>query len=160
MKYRHQFKVNAPLNKVAQFHSQSQSMVDITPPPLKVQVHQAPVQLAEGDEMDFTMQAGPMSIHWLARIEHVGPNGFTDRQLSGPFRHWLHRHKFEPINPTTTAVIDEIEFSLRSHLWWGVVGLGMALTLPILFAYRSKRTRQLLNATPKSSKDLERNYVR
>lgn len=158
MKYHHQFEVNSPLNKVAQFHSQSQSMADITPPPLKVQVHQAPAQLAEGDEVDFTLRVGPISIHWLARIENVGPNGFTDRQLSGPFRHWLHRHRFEPIGPNTTAVIDEIAFSLRAHPWWGLVGLGMVLTLPLLFAYRSRRTRQLLNVT--SNKDWEKGYVR
>jgi len=160
MKYWHRFEVNAPLNKVAEFHSQSQSMADITPPPLKVQVHQAPAQLGEGDEMDFTLQAGPMSIHWLARIENVGPNGFADRQLSGPFRHWVHRHRFEAIGLTTTAVIDEIEFGLRPHPWWGLVGLGMGITLPILFAYRGWRTRQLLNATVKSGKGLEKDYVR
>jgi ligand-binding SRPBCC domain-containing protein len=160
MKYRHRFEVNAPLNKVADFHGQSQSMVDITPPPLKVQVHQAPAQLMEGDEMDFTLRAGPMAIHWLARIENVGPNGFTDRQLSGPFRHWMHRHRFEAIDPTKTAVVDEIEFSLRAHLWWGWVGLGMGLTLPILFAYRGWRTQRLLNGTAKSDKNLESNYVR
>ena len=160
MKYQHQFKVNAPLEQVAQFHSRSQSMANITPPPLKVEVHQAPVQLAEGDEMDFTLRAGPISIHWLARIENVGPNGFTDRQLSGPFCHWRHRHNFKVINPTTTAVIDEIEFSLRPHPWWGLLGLGMALTLPFLFAYRGWRTRQLFNATAKSNKDWENNYVR
>ena len=160
MKYCHQFEVNVSLNKVAKFHSQAQSMVNITPPPLKVQVHQASTPLAEGDEMDFTLKAGPISIRWLARIENVGPNGFTDRQLNGPFSHWRHRHKFEPVNPTTTAVIDEIEFSLRPHPWWGLVGLGMALTLPLLFAYRGWRTRQLLNATSKSNKDWENNYVR
>jgi ligand-binding SRPBCC domain-containing protein len=158
MKYQHQFAVNAPLSKVAQFHSQSQSMAAITPPPLKVEIHQAPAQLAEGDEMDFSLKAGPMSIHWLARIENVGPNGFTDRQLSGPFRHWQHRHNFRVIDQTTTAVIDEIEFSLRLHPWWGLVGLGMALTLPFLFAYRGWRTRQLLNVT--SDRDWENSYVR
>ena len=160
MKYRHQFEVNTPLNKVAEFHSQSQSMADITPPPLKVQVHQAPAQLAEGDEMDFTLKAGPVSIDWLARIENVGPHGFTDRQLSGPFRHWMHRHSFEAINPAKTVVIDEIEFSLRPHIWWGLVGLGMGLTLPILFAYRGWRTQRLLNDIAKSSKKLESNHVR
>jgi ligand-binding SRPBCC domain-containing protein len=160
MKYQHRFEVNAPLNKVAEFHSQSQSMADITPPPVKVHVHQAPAQLVEGDEMDVTLRVGPISINWLARIEDVSPNGFIDRQLKGPFRRWTHRHTFESINPEKTAVVDEIEFSLRLHPWWGLVGLGMSLTLPLLFAYRGWRTRQLLNATSKSNKNWERKYVR
>jgi putative ABC transport system permease protein len=49
---------------------------------------------------------------------------------------YRHRHRFEAINPAATAVVDEIEFSLRPHPWWGLVGLGMALSLPLLFAYR------------------------
>ena len=144
MKYQHRFEVNVPLAEVAEFHRQSQSMADITPPPVKVQIHQAPAQLAEGDEMDFTLWLGPLPIRWLAGIENVGPTSFTDRQLRGPFRHWTHRHIFESINPETTAVVDEIELGLRLHPWWGLVGLGMRLTLPFLFAYRGWRTCQVL----------------
>ena len=86
--------------------------------------------------MDFTTWLGPLPVRWLARIEDVSPTGFADRQLSGPFRHWLHRHTFVPVDETTTAVVDGIELKLRPHLLWGLVGLGMWLGLPLLFAYR------------------------
>ena len=156
MKYRHKFQVNASLPEVADFHRQSNSMAAITPLPVIVQVHQAPDQLDEGDEMDFTLWTGPLPVHWLARIEQVSPTGLTDRQLRGPFRHWVHRHRFEPVAETTTVVVDEIELSLRPHIWWGFIGLGMWLSLPVLFAYRGWRTQQLLN----QKTDLERNHVR
>ncbi len=163
MKYRHQFEVNAPLNKVAQFHRRSQSMADITPPPVKVQIHHAPAELADGDEMDFTLRLGPLPIRWAAQIKNVNPTGFTDRQLRGPFRHWAHRHTFEPVDDNTTTVVDEIEFSLKPHPCWGLVGLGMAISLPFLFFYRGWKTRQLLahtllNDTPKINHDGE-NHV-
>jgi len=146
MRYKHRFQVEAPLAAVAEFHAQSASMGAITPPPVVVRVHSAPARLDDGDEMDFTMWLGPLPLHWLARIEDVSPTGFTDRQLRGPFREWIHRHTFTPVDETNTAVVDEIELELRSHLWWSLVGLGMWLSLPLLFAYRGWKTRRLIQA--------------
>jgi ligand-binding SRPBCC domain-containing protein len=140
----HIFRVHAPLSAVADFHAQSASMGAITPPPLVTQVHQAPPRLKEGDKMDFTLWLGPLAINWVACIENVSPNGFDDRQICGPFRHWIHRHRFITEDDQTTKVVDEIEASLKRHPWWGLVGLGMWLGLPMLFAYRGWKTRRLL----------------
>jgi ligand-binding SRPBCC domain-containing protein len=146
MKYKHRFEVNAPLAAVAEFHAQSASMGAITPPPAVVRVHRAPARLDDGDEMDFTMWLGPLPVRWLARIEDVSPTGFTDRQLQGPFRHWVHCHTFTPVDETTTAVVDEIELELRSNLWWKLVGVGMWFSLPLLFAYRGWKTKRFIQA--------------
>lgn len=144
MRYRHVFRIKAPLPAVAAFHSRSASMPAITPPPILVRVHQAPAVLEEGDDMDFTLWLGPLPVHWRARIEDVTPTGFVDRQLDGPMGHWVHRHSFVPIDANTTDVVDEVDLGLRLHPIWGPAGLGMALGLPVLFAYRGWRTRRLL----------------
>ena len=146
MKYQHRFHVNAPLAAVAEFHAQSASMGAITPPPVVVRVHRAPARLDDGDEMDFTMWLGPLPVRWLARIEDVSPTGFTDRQMRGPFREWVHRHIFVPVDETTTAVVDKIELRLRPHPWWGLLGLGMWLSLPLLFAFRGWKTQRFIQA--------------
>ena len=146
MKYQHRFVVDAPLAAVADFHALSASMAAITPPPVVVRLHRAPARLDEGDRMEFTLWLGPLPMHWLAGIDDVSPTGFTDRQLRGPFRHWKHRHAFAPVDETTTAVVDEIELALRPHPLWGLVGLGMWLSLPLLFAYRGWKTRRLIQA--------------
>jgi hypothetical protein len=119
-------------------------MAAITPPPVIIRVHHAPPVLRDGDEMDFTMWLGPLPIHWLAAIEAVSPDGFTDRQLSGPFAQWIHHHHFTPVDEHTTAVVDEINLSLHSHPLWWLVGMGMRLGLPVLFAYRAWKTRRYL----------------
>ncbi len=147
MKYEHRFLVNAPVEAVADFHKSSASLKAITPPPFVMRVHHAPARLAEGDVMDFTMWAGPIPIHWVARIEDVSPYGFVDKQVKGPFKHWQHRHTFRPRGAHTTEVIDEVEAELRLHPWWGAVGGGMWAGLPTLFAYRQQRTRSLLEMT-------------
>jgi ligand-binding SRPBCC domain-containing protein len=144
MKYQHRFRVNAPLEKVVDFHSRAGSMVAITPPPIRVTLDRSPETLAEGDEMEFTMQIGPLPIHWVARIEGVSSTGFKDRQLRGPFAEWTHSHTFVFVDDHTTDVIDEINLRLSNRLVWWVIGLAMRIGLPILFSYRAKKTRKLL----------------
>lgn len=143
MQYNHRFNVNAPLAVVDDFHRQSASMGAITPPPIIVRVHHAPTVLADGDEMAFTMWLGPLPIRWLAQIETL-PDGFIDRQRQGPFASWVHRHTFEAVNGTTTAVIDQVTAELSSHWFWKIVGGGMWFGLPLLFAFRGWKTKRLL----------------
>jgi ligand-binding SRPBCC domain-containing protein len=144
MKYLHRFEVKASLAVVADFHTRSASMGDITSPPVVVRVQRAPERLQEGDEMEFTLWLGPLPVNWLARVEEFSATGFADRQLRGPFRHWTHRHRFLPIDETRTIVVDEVELSLRPDPLWGLFGLGLWLSLPLLFAYRAWKTRQLI----------------
>jgi len=144
MKFQHHFQVQASLAEVAAFHRQSASMGAITPPPVIVRVHQAPALLNNNDEMAFTLWLGPLPIRWLARIEEVTATGFVDRQVRGPFQQWVHRHTFRAISPTITEVVDEIEIALTDQWFWRIVGWGMYLNLPLLFAYRAWQTKRLL----------------
>jgi ligand-binding SRPBCC domain-containing protein len=144
MQYRHQFTVQAPQRAVADFHRRADSMGAITPPPVIVQVHSAPEVLVEGDKMDFTMWLGPLPIRWEAAIEQTTPVSFVDRMVRGPFKSWKHLHTYIAIDDHATSVIDEVHAELSDQLFWRVVGLGMWINLPILFAFRGWKTRQLL----------------
>lgn len=144
MIYRHSFRLAAPLERVRDFHAQPQSMSRITPPPIIARIHQAPAPLVEGSQMDFTLWMGPLPLRWQARIENVTPSGFDDRQLSGPFSSWVHRHRFEAVDANTTIVNDEIQAELAPGWFWRAVGALMWLNLPVLFAYRGWRTRRYL----------------
>ena len=144
MKFQHRFQVKAPLAAVADFHRHSASMGAITPPPIIVRLHHAPPVLQSNDEMAFTLWMGPVPLHWVARMEEVTPTGFVDRQLRGPFQLWVHRHTFRPVSPEVTEVIDEIDIAFSDAWLWKVVGWGMYLNLPLLFAYRGWQTKRLL----------------
>ena len=141
MKFQHRFRVRASLAAVAEFHSQTASLSVLTPPPVIVRIHRAPTIQHAGDEVGFTMWFGPLPVRWLAQIDQVWDTGFVDRQVRGPFREWVHRHSFVPVDATTTEVIDEVQAELSSHWLWWIVGGGMWLNLPFLFAYRGWQTR-------------------
>ncbi|MCB9419131.1 MAG: cyclase [Ardenticatenaceae bacterium] len=136
--YRHRFEVEASLTAVSNFHSDSRALRMLTPPPIWVQFHLVE-SLAEGSVADFTMWLGLLPVRWTAVHSQVTPHGFTDTQKRGPFKTWVHSHRFQELGNGRTAVVDDIEAepgNLISRFMW--------LTLPVLFAYRGWRTRWAL----------------
>ncbi len=142
--FSNKFVVDAPLESVRAFHSDPGSMAEITPPGIRVQTERMPDAIADDEWMQFVLHIGPMRAPWKARFEAVGASGFTDRLLSGPFREWVHRHSFEQLTPTSTAVVDEIQAVFGSGAVNGFVSRAMWYGLPILFAFRAWKTRQIL----------------
>jgi hypothetical protein len=144
MRYQHTFDVQAALKDVSQFHRRSTSLGAITPPLLKLQMDSAPDILQNNDVMTFTLGLGPLAVAWKARIEYQSLYGFTDLQLEGPFKRWCHQHTFVPLADDATRVLDQIEFDLRPHPLWWLIGAVMALGLPLMFRYRAWKTRRIL----------------
>ena len=140
--FRHEFQVNAPIERVAEFHSSTEALKLLTPPPLFVKFnHIEP--MGEGSRADFTLWFGPIPIHWIANHTDVHPTyGFTDTQVEGPFQTWIHRHTFTQMTTDMTKIIDEIEGQPSDHFFSGIVSRFMWLTLPILFSYRAQQTRR------------------
>jgi ligand-binding SRPBCC domain-containing protein len=147
VRFHHRFRVAAPLSAVADFHCRAESLRAITPPLLPMRFEgEVPERLAPGDEIRFVLHAGPLPlVRWHAVIEALAEGeGFADRQVAGPFAHWLHRHRFLADGSEATFVDDEIEARLARSPWRFAQGAGMWLTLPLLFAYRARKTRRLL----------------
>lgn len=140
--YQHEFQVNAPVERVADFHRSTEALKALTPPPLFVKFnHLEP--LGEGSKADFTLWFGPLPIRWVSIHSDVNPTeGFTDTQVQGPFETWIHRHSFESIDGGSTKVVDEIEGQPSNHPIWGIVSRFMWSTLPILFSYRARQTKK------------------
>jgi len=138
----HEFQVNAPIERVAEFHCSTEALNLLTPPPLFVKFNQVE-PMGEGSRADFTLFLGPIPIHWIANHTDVHPtDGFTDTQVEGPFQTWIHRHTFTQMTTDMTKIIDEIEGQPSDHLFSGIVSRFMWLTLPILFSYRAQQTRR------------------
>ncbi|MEZ4832558.1 MAG: hypothetical protein R2873_11265 [Caldilineaceae bacterium] len=94
------------------------------------------------------MWMGPLPVRWVAQFEDVAEDSFVDRQVRGPFAQWVHRHTFVAVDEQITEVQDEVTVQLHEDSrWWQLVGFGMWMGLPVLFAYRAWRTRRLLVST-------------
>jgi ligand-binding SRPBCC domain-containing protein len=142
--FRHAFVVRAPLAAVANFHHDPGVLKRLLPP-LGAELHRFD-PLAEGSVAEFSLWLGPWPIRWRAVHSNFDPlGGFTDTQVSGPFKAWRHAHRFEPVDSASTRVIDQIEYEHRP----GLVGLLTRVlfstpALRLTFWYRSVVTRRTL----------------
>jgi ligand-binding SRPBCC domain-containing protein len=144
MEYKSHFTVDAPLESIWDFHRSSASLRAITPPVVPMTSVEAPDPLTDGSQMAFTLWIGPIPVRWEARIEDSTANGFIDRQISGPFSAWTHKHIFTSMEANRTRVDDQVSYEFRTNLFWRLIGGAMALGLPMLFRYRAFRTKQLI----------------
>ncbi len=104
--------------------------------------------VSEGSEADFVLWFGPLPVHWLAIHSDVDRlSGFTDRQETGPFAHWVHKHSFSSEGKGATRVLDQIEYEHRPGLHGLLTRLLFSrVALRVLFAYRNWITRRSLES--------------
>ncbi|MEM7481335.1 MAG: SRPBCC family protein [Acidobacteriota bacterium] len=149
MIYRSRFRVSAPIERVEKFHRRPANLAAVTPPfvPMRFLIP-PPERLQAGDELTMRMWVGPIPVTWWLRVATLDEPevvGFRDRQISGPFAYWEHRHRFRPAaDGSATWIEDEIEARWGGGLMRRLIGWQMWAGLPVLFAYRRRRTRKLL----------------
>lgn len=136
------FTVDAPVSHVSAFHFEPGILKTLTPPLMRMQVHNFE-PLAEGSEARFTMWMGPVPVHWTAVHSDVSESGFTDTQIAGPMKSWVHTHRFSAISETKTEVHEHIDFEHHR----GIRGLWSRMLFPkpglyALFTIRRTITRR------------------
>lgn len=140
--FEHRFVVKASVTDVARFHRAAEAFRRLVPPGMRLQIHlQEP--LANDSINEFTMWMGPIPIYWKAVHSRVSPGGFSDTQVDGPMRSWVHCHTFERVSEQETAVVDRIEYEHHSG-WRGIRSrlLFSKIGLRFLFAWRAWATRR------------------
>jgi ligand-binding SRPBCC domain-containing protein len=138
------FTVQAPLCAVAAFHSSTQALRQLTPPPIITQLRYIE-PLGEGSRAEFTLWFGPFPVRWSAVHSQVDAlHGFTDTQQSGPLATWQHTHHFTALDAHSTRVNEHIVYTYPSG-WrgWRARLLFNPLALRFMFAYRAWVTRRL-----------------
>jgi uncharacterized protein YbjT (DUF2867 family)/ligand-binding SRPBCC domain-containing protein len=105
--------VPVDLDRTWAFFSDPANLGRITPPSLGFEMHTARESTHEGQLIEYTVRpiAG-VPLRWRTRIEAVdAPRGFTDVQLKGPYRRWVHRHTFTPVEGGT-RIDDRVEYEV------------------------------------------------
>lgn len=138
----YRFTVDASLEDVSAFHFETGILKALTPPPVYMRVHRFD-PLANGSVGEFTMWLGPIPVHWKAVHSGVSETGFTDTQVEGPLKSWVHTHSFSVVSDFCTEVHEHIEFEHHR----GLKGIWSRLLFPIpalrlLFWYRRFATRR------------------
>lgn len=113
----------------------------LTPPWENAKVLQAPASLADGARAVIDVGPGPIPVHWVAE-HHLTEDGFIDRQVSGPFSEWEHRHRFLDEGDGRSRLVDSIRFRLPGGALGARFGEELVRRkLDRMFRYRHETTR-------------------
>jgi NADH dehydrogenase len=128
-----------PIDEVFPFFARPANLSRLTPPGMGFEFLTTDHDMRTGLEIDYRLR--PLlgvPVAWRTRIDAFDPpHGFTDIQLRGPYRHWRHEHRFEPV-PDGTRMIDEVEYEVP----FGPIGdlvdrLVIRSELRRIFGYRA-----------------------
>jgi uncharacterized protein (TIGR01777 family) len=133
----------APAETLFAWHERPGAFERLAPPWERIEVLEREGGIRDGGRLVMTLRKGPFRLRWVA--EHFGyeeGREFRDRQASGPFASWVHRHRCLP-DGDGSRLRDEIEWRLRG----GAAGrlLAGAMTrrmLARMFRFRHERTRR------------------
>lgn len=134
-----------PIEEVFAFFSDAGNLQMITPPELKFNiVTPMPLELKEGAFVEYRLKLAGKGFGWLTKVtEWNPPFSFTDEQLKGPYKLWIHRHTFSS-SGDATVIKDTVTYQLPFYPFGELVHPVIKLQLRRIFSYRQKQIRKLL----------------
>ena len=125
--------VDAPVEALWAFHER----------PDILQLLQPPRSLEVGTRVLVRIRVGPVPM--IFEAEHIAyerGRRFVDRMVRGPFKSWVHEHRFEA-RGSGSRLIDDVEYELPLGALGRLAGGAFAARkLERLFAYRHRVTRE------------------
>ncbi len=148
MHYFKESRINAPPQVVFRFHEDPEALRKLIPPWEKMEVAESAGSLLPGSKVVLHGHLGLLPIRWVAvHTEYDPPHLFADRQETGPFAWWYHRHRFLDDGEGGTILRDEVEYQAPLGLigsWLG--GWLIRRKLERMFAFRHDSTRRLIES--------------
>lgn len=137
-----------PLDVVFEFFARAGNLERITPPWLRFELTGPETDsMGVGTTIDYRLKLHGIPVRWTSRIEEWEPGrSFIDRQVSGPYALWHHRHTFAA-EGTGTVVGDEVHYAMPlGRLGDLAYPLFVARDLRRIFDYRQAAVPRLLGA--------------
>ena len=139
-----------PLDTVFPFFADAGNLERITPPFLHFRILTSlPIEMQVGTLIQYNLRLARIPIHWKTRIEaYDPPRRFIDKQLSGPYRKWVHLHEFFEA-PGGTLMRDVVDYETP----FGLIGtiareLFVARMLERIFDYRRDVIADVFETAP------------
>jgi ligand-binding SRPBCC domain-containing protein len=135
-----------PIEAVFPFFADASNLEAITPPELRFRIASpTPIEMRVGALIEYRLGLFGVPFSWLTEISVWEPGRrFIDRQLMGPFRLWIHEHRFESTESGGTRIRDEVHYALPLDPVGRIAHPIVRGRLERIFDYRTDRVRELL----------------
>ena len=139
-----------PREEVFQFFADARNLEAITPSFLNFTVlTPAPIVMKAGALIDYNLRVRGFPLRWRTLISAWEPPfRFVDEQLRGPYRQWIHEHRFEERNGGALA-LDVVRYSVLGGAL--VDWLLVRRDVERIFEFRQRKMRELLAAAADSA---------
>ena len=124
-----------PLDEVFAFFAAAENLERITPPWLRFQiVSPLPIEMKVGARIEYRLRLHGIPVHWQSEITAwEPPYRFIDEQRRGPYRLWVHEHRFRA-EGNRTHVEDTVIYAVPGGAL--VRNLFVSRELDKIFTYR------------------------
>lgn len=131
-----------PREEIFPFFADAANLEKLTPPLLRFEIlTPQPIPMKAGTLIDYRLRIHGVPLKWRTRISvWEPPFRFVDEQLRGPYRQWIHEHRFEEENGGTLCVD-----TVRYAVWGGALVNALVVERDVakIFAYRNTRLREI-----------------
>ena len=125
------------------FFADAQNLQAITPPWLDFTILTPhPIELRVGARIDYRLRLHGIPIRWQTEITAWDPpHRFVDEQRRGPYRLWVHEHRFET-QANGTLMRDEVRYRVMGGFL--IDRLFVRRDVERIFAFRREKLLALL----------------
>ena len=134
-----------PLTKVFPFFAEAANLERITPPELKFRITTPqPICIQRGTRIEYHLRLFGWPFMWLSQISKwEPPHLFVDEQLHGPYKQWVHTHRFREYQGKT-VIEDEVCYRLPISPLSEIAYPMIRWQLARIFSYRQEAVRKAL----------------
>ncbi len=139
-------RLRTPLEPLFEFFSDAHNLEALTPGWLKFEVlTPAPIPMQVGTLIDYRLRIRGVPIRWRSRISAWEPPfRFVDEQIRGPYRKWVHEHRFERDQDSEGNEIviasDKVDYAAPGG--WLIERLFVRRDVERIFEFRSAELRK------------------
>jgi ligand-binding SRPBCC domain-containing protein len=95
-----------------QFLTKPANIISVSPEMPSLIFHSPGLLLGKGQTINFDLSYGLFKLSWISKITKFEPYSFIeDTQVDGPFKKWIHRHRFQE-QGKKTIIEDEIDYTI------------------------------------------------
>jgi hypothetical protein len=127
------------------FFGNAANLGTITPPWVSFHIlTPQPIEMRPGTLIDYRLRVRGIPLRWRSEITvWEPPYRFVDEQLRGPYRQWIHEHRFEARDGGTLCTD-----TVRYAVWGGAIvnELFVRRDVETIFAYRNRRLAEIFGA--------------